>query len=91
MTLIAAGSYGRSSSPGDPRELSNSPRILGVATARRILWVAAQDPPSRRRRNRGRGANGELGHGDTEYQLVPKQIEAAVLAVDEEEGEEEDA
>ena len=39
----------------------------------------------------GRGANGELGHGDTEDQLVPKQIEAAVLAVDEEEGEEEDA
>ena len=31
-----------------------------------------------------------LGHGDTEDQLVPKQIEAAILAVDEEEGEEEE-
>ena len=39
----------------------------------------------------GEGAHGALGHGDTEVQLVPKQIEAAVLAVEEEEeGEEEE-
>ena len=39
----------------------------------------------------GEGTHGALGHGDTEVQLVPKQIEAAILAVEEEEeGEEEE-
>lgn len=38
----------------------------------------------------GNGALGRLGHGDEKSQLVPKQIEAAVLAVEEEEGEEEE-
>ena len=38
----------------------------------------------------GEGTRGALGHGDDRDQYVPKQIEAAILAVDEEEGDEEE-